>query len=222
MIPSEDLTDVRLAARLARQMAHDLNNVAAILSGHVYLLRAAAEPLEEGLEAVEKANDQMARMTQSLSALAALGDEAPAPFDLNELAHEEQRSAAQNGHALELDLEAGLPLVPGRKADLRRAIQALLANAREASPPGHPIGLRTRSVAEDGTVRLEIRDTGAGVLSGSEGRSFDPLFSTRGEKGRGIGLTVAVAVAAMHGGSCTLESTDGGGTAAVLALPVSR
>src|ERR1019366_8046136 len=61
----------RIAARLAARTSHDLNNILAIFSGHLYLLRESAEPLEEGLDAMEKAIATLHRLSRSLADLGA-------------------------------------------------------------------------------------------------------------------------------------------------------
>jgi len=218
--PPEELTDIRLAGRLALRLVHDLNNVAAIVAGHVYLLRSSGEPLEEGLDAIERVAAQLERTTRSLSALAALGEEPLVSFDLNEVAEESRRDPPALAGAIQMRLESGIPRVNGRRGEVLGAVKALIANAAEAGPAPLPIVVRTRR-DEPGAVVLEVIDAGAGVPAGIEKRVFDPLFTTRGQKGRGFGLTLAAAVAALHGGSCTIVTAPEGGTAAVLRLPVS-
>ena len=216
MIPPQEYFDVRLASRVAGRAAHDLNNLAAVLSGHVYLLREAAEPTEEGLAEIEKATDQIQTLTRSLLALSAIGRGSPADFDPNEVAREAAKNASSAGCVVDLRLDPGVPPLVGSAEDVRRAIEALLSNAREASPPGAAIVLAT--AAEEDAVIFSIEDTGSGIPPERRERVFEPLFSTRGGRGRGIGLTLASLVAAMHGGVCELEPGDIAGTRALLRL----
>jgi signal transduction histidine kinase len=213
VIPGEDLRDRRLAARLAGRVAHDLNNVAVVLAGHVYLLREGAEPIEEGLAEIERATEQIRTLTGSLLALAAIGRGTEEAFDPNAVARE---AATALSPAAELLLDPAAGKLFGRGEDVRRAIDSLIANAREASPPDAPIRIST--VAGTEAVEIRVEDSGAGIAPGSATRIFDPLFSTSGSRGRGIGLTIASLVAAVHGGTCELESISGGGTRAILRL----
>jgi len=209
----------RIAARIAARTAHDLNNLAAVFSGHLYLLRNAAEPPEEAYDAMEKALAHLDRLTRGLMAVGVLGVEQLASLDVNEIVRttvEPIRAKAQ----VELDLEPALPAVAGRQGDLARAIEALLSNAREANGPGQPIRVSTRRDA-DGAVRIAVEDSGSGIPPEVRRRDFDPLFSTKGEKGRGIGVTLASVVAALQGGSLALEDRSDGGTRATLRLPIS-
>ncbi len=209
----------RLATRLASRAAHDLNNVAAVFSGHIYLLRNGGESQEEGFEAMEKAMEHLDRLTRSLTALGALGLEALAPADVNDVIHR----ALANGTAagVVLDLDPSLPPVSTRPGDLVRVIEALVKNAREASPTGSPVRVATRRSPPD-SIEIGIEDSGGGVPDEVRRRGFDPLHSTKGAKGRGIGVTLASTFAFFHAGSLTIESRPEGGTRATLRLPAPQ
>lgn len=209
-------SDSRLLARLAGRTAHDLNNMLAVLSGHIYLLRSAAEPAEEAFEAMERVMEHLQRLTGSLAAVGALAEEAAALVDVNDAV----TSASEATPRVELDLEPGLPRLRARRSDLESAVRALVANASEASDPAQSV--RVSTLADpDGGVRILVEDRGRGVPAEVRRRSFEPLFSTSGMKGRGIGITVATVVAAGLGGSLEIEEHAGGGTRATLRLPAS-
>jgi signal transduction histidine kinase len=218
-VTAPDEAGTRLAARLAARTAHDLNNVAAVFSGHIYLLRNQAEPPEEAFEAMEKALEHLGRSTRGLAALGTLGTDAVEPLDINEVIRAVASAGAASAQAIELDLEPGLALLAGRRADLACAVEALLANAREAGASDLPIRLSTRSDS-DGAIQIVIEDSGAGVPAEVRRRNFDPFFSTKGEKGRGIGVTLASTVAALQGGSLAVEDRPEGGTRSTLRLPL--
>jgi signal transduction histidine kinase len=202
-----------LATRIAAATAHDLNNVAAVVGGHLYLLKQGAEPPDEAFGDMETALETLARLTRSLQALASIGRGEPGPCNVNEIVREARQTIAA-----ELELDGDLPSLVGRRRDLLCAIEALYSNAREASPPGAPIRVSTTRLPGDTGIQITIEDRGPGVPPELRTRVFDPLFSTRGARGRGSGLTLAAMVAAMHGGSCELETREGGGTRAVLRL----
>ncbi|MDQ2978972.1 MAG: HAMP domain-containing histidine kinase [Acidobacteriota bacterium] len=209
-------SDPPLLSRLAGRTAHDLNNMLAVFSGHIYLLRSAAEPAEEAFEAMEKVMEHLERLAGSLAAVGALAQEEAAPVDVNEAVS----SACAATPRVELDLESGLPPLRARRLDFERAVRALLANASEASDPAQSVRVSTLS-EPDGGVRIQVEDRGPGIPAEVRRRSFEPLFSTSGMKGRGIGITVATVVAAELGGSLEIEEHPGGGTRATLRLPGS-
>jgi signal transduction histidine kinase len=206
-----------LATRIAARTAHDLNNLAAVFSGHLYLLRNGAEPPEEAYEAMEKALAHLDRLTRGLTILGTLGAETPEPLDLNEVARSAARADGQP--SLELDLEPGLPDLPLRRADLLQAIEALISNAREASESGAAVRVTTR-LDPTGSIRITVEDSGPGIAPEVAPRCLDPFFSTKGEKGRGIGLTVALLVATLHSGTVEVVSRPEGGTRTTLVIPV--
>jgi signal transduction histidine kinase len=208
-------SDAGIAPRLAARTAHDLNNVLAIFSGHLYLLRESAEPPGEAYAAMEQAIETLQRLSRSLAELGALAVEPREPMNLNDVV----RAAAERfpGGAIDLDLDPTLPTLHARRADVQRAIEALLNNAREASKPGSRVRASTAKES-DGRCRVTVEDDGTGVSPDVRRRDFDPLVSTRREKGRGIGITIARAVAALEGGSFEIEDRPEGGTRAHLRL----
>lgn len=208
----------RLVARLAARTAHDLNNVAAVISGHVYLLRESAEPLGEALEAMETAMEHLQQLSLSLAELGGLGTDDPVPFDLNGAV----RAAAQSYPAgrIALDLAADLPMMEGRPEDVTRGVRALLANAVESDGGQGPIRVSTGFTPEEG-CRITVEDSGPGIPAEIRRRNLDPFHSTKGKRGRGIGFAVASAVAAFGGGSFALEDRPEGGTRAILQFGVA-
>ena len=209
-----------LLSRLALRAAHDLNNLIAVLSGHVYLLQSelaaatnGAAGTAESLNAMQTAVAGLEALSRSLSAVGA----AHGPFaslDINAAV----REAADIPGVLapELDLADGLPAVSGSRDALRAALRALLANAAAAAPGSRP---RIATRGDGDAVLVLVEDRGPGVPKGVGGRVFDPFFSTRGGgRGTGIGLFVAAAVASAHGTSIRLDERAGGGTVASLRL----
>lgn len=208
-----------LVSRLALRAAHDLNNLIAVISGHVYLLRASAERpgSTESLDAMETAVAGLERLSRSLSAVGTAHGPAGA-VDLGALA---RGVAAEPGAPpAEVEIEDRLPSVAGSVEGLRAALRALVANA-SAAAPGAPVRIAARRDGSDGVV-LSVEDRGAGVAPEAGARAFDPLYSTRnGGRGTGIGLFVAAAVAAAHETSCVLRPRAGGGTVASMRLRIA-
>ncbi|MDQ2979625.1 MAG: HAMP domain-containing histidine kinase [Acidobacteriota bacterium] len=209
--------DPRLLSRLAGKASHDLNNALAVFSGHIYLLRAEAEPPEEAFQAMEKVLEHLQRLSASLAAVGSLAPAEAAPVDVNDAV----TSASAATPRVDLELEPGLPLLRACRADLERAVSALLVNASEASGPAERVLLRTLSDPDRG-VRIRVEDRGKGVPADVRRRRFEPLYSTSGMKGRGIGITLAAAVAAELGGTLAIDDVSGGGTCATLRLPASE
>jgi len=208
-------TPAALLSRLALRTAHDLNNLIAIVSGHVYLLRQGGGADRESLDAIQSAVGQLERLSRSLSLVA--GAEGPrAAVDVNAVARSVAGEAGAPPVEIELDLAEGLPAVPGSADALRSALRALVANAAAAGPALQEIRIVTR--LDGDAVLLSVEDRGAGIAPDAAPRVFEPFFSTRGGRGVGIGLFVAAAVASAHGTSCRIEPRDGGGTVVSMRL----
>jgi signal transduction histidine kinase len=101
-------------------------------------------------------------------------------------------------------------------AQLREALDNLLRNAIEASPPGATITLAAE--ADGGGISIVVTDAGAGIPANALPRIFDLYFTTKPE-GTGIGLAVAQQIVTSHGGTIEVESEPGRGTRMRVRLP---
>jgi signal transduction histidine kinase len=97
-------------------------------------------------------------------------------------------------------------------------------NARQAAEAGsgeRPARVRMCTApAEDGRIRVEVRDAGPGIPADDLPRIFDPFFTTR-TSGTGLGLALTRNIIEGLGGSITIHSTRGEGTEVRIELPVS-
>ena len=87
--------------------------------------------------------------------------------------------------------------------------------------------LRTRRIERprpDGVtetrVAIEVVDTGVGMDEETQRRCLEPFFTTKGERGTGLGLAMVYGVAQRHGAEMDIRSTPGQGTIACLSFPV--
>jgi two-component system sensor histidine kinase RegB len=123
---------------------------------------------------------------------------------------------------LEWRTAPALPPVQASRAGLRRAVLSLVANAFDASPPDGPVRLvaePSAGVAGRGGVRIEVRDEGPGMAPAVLARAGEPFFTTKDPgRGLGLGLFLARLFAERNGGSLSFHT--GGGTTAVLDLPL--
>jgi signal transduction histidine kinase len=89
---------------------------------------------------------------------------------------------------------------------LARAVDNVLRNAVEASPPGETVEATVD--VEAGAVRVRITDRGPGVPDGRAGEIFEPFFTTKPD-GTGLGLAISQAIARAHGGDLTYARGPG-------------
>lgn len=125
--------------------------------------------------------------------------------------------------SLKTDFQEGVPAVMGNEAEIRQAVTNLILNAVDAMPGGGTLTLSTR--AEPGlssSVVLEVSDTGIGMPAEIQERVFEPFFSTKGERGSGMGLATVYGTMQRHGGAVDLVSAVGEGTTMRLIFPVRK
>jgi signal transduction histidine kinase len=112
-----------------------------------------------------------------------------------------------------------LPVMRGNPAELREMMTNLIFNAVDAMPNGGTLTLRTSEAA--GTVVLEVADTGAGMSPEVRVRCLDPFFSTKGDKGTGLGLAMVFGIVQRQQGHIEIESAPGVGTTFRITLPAA-
>jgi two-component system, sensor histidine kinase RegB len=166
---------------------------------------------------VERCRETLARLATDAGAPSAeSGGQLPLSQVVDEalegLAGREQVRVEATG-----DLARRVPRLPLRA--LGRSTQALVRNALQASPRGAEVLLRVEATPL--VLRLEVRDTGAGIPAEVLPRVGEPFFTTR-EPGSGMGLGVFLArsLSEQLGGSFSLTSTPGTGTRAVVQVPL--
>lgn len=230
------------AGRVARRLAHDLNNLLATLVGYPDLIRLQLPDNHPAIAYCDAMLNAALEISALNASLAALGQRAQAghdPVNLNRIVGEavERLGALPATLELRLDLAADLLPVAGSASQLRQVASSLLTNAREAMRDrgilavqtenlyvDEPIGELSR-IAVGEYVRLEVSDSGPGIPGEIRGRIFEPFFTTKSTRrrcGAGLGLTLAQAIVEDHGGYIDLVSGRLGGTTFLVYLPVGR
>ncbi|MET0518258.1 MAG: PAS domain S-box protein [Burkholderiaceae bacterium] len=132
--------------------------------------------------------------------------------------------------AARLDLPDDLPEVMAIESELREALTNLIFNAADAMPDGGELVLGARLVPGPahatpaqaaGCVEVWVRDTGIGMAEDTRRRCMEPFFTTKGERGTGLGLAMVYGVAQRHGAALLIESTPALGTTVCLQFPLS-
>ena len=209
--------------RLAGSVAHDLNNtLTCILAVSAAALRETDDAQQvEDLELIQDAARSAAQVMARMLAFSRQKPGEPRSLVVDDALGDIQRLLARmlgEEHRLQLDLAgdgAAVRIDPGA---LEQIIVNLVINARDATPGGGVIELRTRALP-DGLV-IEVADTGLGMDSATLARCVEPFFTTKAEgRGTGLGLSSCHQLAQQAGGDFAIRSALGLGTTVTLTLP---
>jgi two-component system, NtrC family, sensor kinase len=118
------------------------------------------------------------------------------------------------------DMSRACPCAVMDPHQIKQAALNLLRNALEAMPGGGRLTLAT-DVEPDGSVVLNVTDTGPGIANEIRDQLFDPFFTTKAT-GTGLGLSLAAHIVREHDGFIAVENERGGGARFTLRLPPTR
>jgi signal transduction histidine kinase len=126
--------------------------------------------------------------------------------------------ALANGRAITVQLDlAKVPPIAGNPAELREVATNLIFNAVDAMPGDGTITLRTDH--EGDKVVVEVIDTGAGMTEEVRARCLEPFFSTKGDDGTGLGLSMVFGIINRHEGTLEIDTEVGRGTTFRITFP---
>jgi PAS domain S-box-containing protein len=120
---------------------------------------------------------------------------------------------------METAVDSVLPPIVGDEPELREMLTNLIFNAVDAMPGGGTIAVRAR--ADGDGVRVEVADSGVGMSDEVRLRCLEPFFSTKGQAGSGLGLSLVNAIVERHGATLEIESRPGAGTTISVRFPPS-
>ncbi|MCB9558515.1 MAG: PAS domain S-box protein [Deltaproteobacteria bacterium] len=219
---------------LADGMAHDFNNVLAIVGGNLELL--ALNAVGDDRELIADARDATRRavgLAQSLRFFSKGGEPQRTPTNVGHLTRDAVElslhgSEVKAQFAIDDDLHFAL-IDPALFA---QAIQSLARNAVDAMPAGGTLRVTAQNAQlsrSDATsvltpgphVRIRISDQGHGIAPRDRERIFDPFFSKK-EQHKGLGLTVAYMIATRQNGNLSLVESSSAGSTFELLLPATN
>lgn len=228
--------------QLTGGVAHDFNNILAIIQGNLDLLHEklaklpdkSLENLIRYVDTALEAGDRAATLTQRLLAFSRKQTLAPQSLNANgiidDIAEILQRTL---GEQIEISYQLNDQLWQCNvdRAQLENALLNLTLNARDAMPRGGRLTLKTDNVligdiAEHqqlnpgGYILLSVQDTGFGMTPDTLSRAVEPFFTTKGVgEGSGLGLSMVAGFVQQSGGHFEMDSKLGEGTTAQIYLP---
>lgn len=229
--------ELEMLGRLAGHVAHDFNQVLAVILGYADLLRnrVGDERTREDLGRIAEAAEHGAALSRQLVMFSRRDEGDPEVLDLAQVARSTARlvaSTAPQGVTVEARCDAPL-LVSIDPTKLRQVLMNLVDNAFDALPMGGNVTLATTQVvvtrADDNGpgdlppghyAALSVTDDGTGMPADVMARALEPAFTTK-PSGSGTGLGLAIVHGAVQGagGQIKLQSASGGGTTIEILLP---
>jgi PAS domain S-box-containing protein len=225
---------LRAIGQMASGIAHDINNAISPVAVYTQSFRERQDTLALAPE-VRDYLETVGRVVKDVSATVARmrdfyrPNDAGAtfePIDLNTLILQVvgltrarwNDMPQQRGIVITVStaLEANLPRVMGDAAQLREAMTNLVFNAVDAMPDGGTITIRTMTFTSTRggkrRVQFEVGDTGPGMDEETRRRCLEPFFTTKGERGTGLGLAMVQGAAQHHKAELAIDSAPGEGT----------
>jgi PAS domain S-box-containing protein len=235
---------LRVLGQMASGIAHDINNALSPMALSTEILLENESELSprtrKHLQMIQQATDDVAKTVARMKEFYRQREPqlTLSPVDINALVQQvvELTRARwsdipqQHGVVIEMRTEFALdpPAIMGVESEIREALINLVFNAVDAMPNGGALTLRTRTVEHSQgpsnlrNVLVEVADTGAGMDEETQRRCLEPFFTTKGERGTGLGLAMVYGVVQRHSADLEIESAPGKGATVRLrfAIPV--
>ena len=226
---------LKALGQMAAGIAHDFNNLLHGILGFSQLIErklTSPNPDIPALRAdngrIQKLSLQGAETVKRIQEFTRIRKDAPSEeVDLNAVVRNAvdvtrnrwKNECEMRGVHIEIRLDLGpIPKTTGNASELGQAVNNLIFNAVDAMPAGGTLALRT--YADEGSIHLEVSDTGSGMPKEVRERLFEPFFTTKGG-GQGLGTSIAYGIVARHDGEIVATSEVGEGTRIRIRLPVT-
>ena len=225
MLQNEKLTSLGL---LAAGVAHEVNTPLAVISNYIQMLGKQIpgdDPRQKTIDKIVKQTFRASEIVNNLLNFSRTGGAQFIPVNLNTVL-DETLSLVQHPFktarvTVIRNFTEDLPPVHGSTTRLQQVFLNLFMNARDAMPSGGMLEIRT--TANNGSVEVEVTDTGVGIHPDNLHRIFDPFFTTKSSaRGTGLGLSVSYGIVKEHAGRLEVRSTPGKGTSFRLEFPAAR
>jgi signal transduction histidine kinase/CHASE3 domain sensor protein len=220
-----------VTGRLAATLAHEIHNPLDAAMNLLYLMSSNPTP-DDNKMFLDMASKELNRISQITRAMLGMYRESkePVALDVQEMLDNILLLLDPQMRQARVKLRAEFApraVITGFPAELRQVFTNLLTNAAEASPPDTFIQLRTEVIAEQRSsrrpagVEIRITDRGNGIDPKIVPKLFQPFFTTKGEKGTGLGLWVSKGIVEKHNGSIEIKSSfaTANGTTVTVFLP---
>ena len=225
---------LRAMGLMASGVAHDFNNMLAIIFGNIDLAEVEdnKDMFLERLAKIKKAAVDSANIIKRLQKFTKTNSEDTPfqPVKFNDLAREAIEISTpmwKDGpyaKGISIEIVDALTeeefIILGNDTDLREAIINMIFNSVYAMPQGGKIHLAMYT--KDESIYLEISDNGIGMTEETKRRIFDPFFTTKGVNHSGLGMSMLYGTIKRHNGSIDIKTKPGEGTMFTIVLPKGK
>jgi two-component system cell cycle sensor histidine kinase/response regulator CckA len=234
-----EVQKMEVLGQLAGGVAHDFNNILAIILGYIGLITAGLpkeSPLRKYSEEIEHASDRATGLTRQLLVFSRKQTVQLVVLDVNEVIQDLHKMLRRLiGENIPMDIlpAADLGRIRADSGHLGQVLMNLAVNARDAMPDGGKLTISTSNVTLDeayarthaGTragdyVMLGVSDTGVGMTEEVKAHLFEAFFTTKAPgKGTGLGLVTCHNIVQQSGGCIEVQSEVGRGTTFKIYFP---
>lgn len=216
--------------RLAAGVAHDFNNILAVVRAGINLVLKRGDGIdaqsEEILRELHARTEGGAALVKKLLTFSRQNELTAAPVDLNARITSlvGLLRATIGGHIrIDLELDQHLPVVVADASHIEAALVNLVVNSRDAIGERGTIRISTKLLPDGGIprFRISVEDDGSGMSPSVRDKALEPFFTTKRAHGTGLGLSQVHGFAKQSGGELEIESALGRGTKISLILPVN-
>jgi signal transduction histidine kinase len=212
--------------QLAAGVAHELSEPLSNILGFAQLVAKDTGISEQSGRDIEKIISGTLHARQIIRELLIFARETEpikVSFNLNELINDGlyflESRFKKVGIDLECHLASNLPNIKADRLQILQVLTNLVVNAVQAMPGGGQLTIST--AADNGTVKLAVKDSGVGIDDSIIDNIFNPFFTTKDvSEGTGLGLSVVHGIVTAHQGTISIESSTGEGSTFTIRLPV--
>ncbi len=217
--------------RLSAGVAHEINNPLAIINEQAGLLKDLISmgkdlPRQRTVEIVDSILSSIERCSAITHSLLGFARHIDVQFQqihlervINEVMLFVGKESEYRRISVNIDVQENLTPIESDVGQLEQVFLNIINNAFEAVDEGGRIDIELFS-EEPGSVNVRVSDDGHGISEENLKHIFDPFFSTKGEKGAGLGLSITYGIVEKLGGKLDVESEKGEGSCFTVMLPV--
>jgi two-component system NtrC family sensor kinase len=216
-----------LTAGVAHELTNPLNNISMMAQTYIELF----DNLDRGqkIEFMEKVEEETERIRKIIKNLLDFSKPKEADLREREINTVLQKSLGLMQNMLDIsniearvDIAGNIPHVFIDENQILQVLVNLITNAVQSMQAGGTLFIAARRGINADTVEIKIMDTGKGIPPEFLPHIFDPFFSTKGEGGTGLGLSVSYGIIKNHKGDIRVESKPGVGTTFTIELPAFK